>query len=88
MRDYTEAEWRSICGAAGLVVEHTETWRKPIPFDDWCRRMRVADDTRAELIRRFVSAPPAAQQSFAIEAGEESIRQFSLHALLLAARRR
>ena len=88
VRDYTEAEWRKICGAAGLVVEHTETWRKLIPFDDWCRRMRVADDTRAELIRRFVSAPPAAQRSFAIEAGEEGIRQFSLHALLLVARRR
>ncbi len=87
VRDYTEAEWRGYCAAAGLEVSHTETWRKTIPFDDWCDRMRVSPETRAELVRLLASASPEARESFAIETREGGIKRFALHALLLVARR-
>ena len=87
VRDYTVQEWIETCGAAGLVVEQTETWLKTIPFDDWCTRMRVTDATRADLIRLLREAPPAARESFAIETSADDVRAFALHALLLVARR-
>jgi ubiquinone/menaquinone biosynthesis C-methylase UbiE len=87
VRDHTEAEWRDYCSDAGLAVQQTETWLKPIPFDDWCERMRVAAAERAELTRRFLSASPEAQRSFAIETEGGRVNQFSLHALLLVASR-
>ena len=86
VRDYTEAEWRAFCAAAGLEVTQSETWRKTIPFDDWCDCMRVSGATRDELVRLLGSASPEACASFAIEPSETSIRQFALHALLLVAR--
>jgi len=86
VRDYTEADWRAFCTAAGLEVTQSETWRKTIPFDDWCDRMRVSGATRGELVRLLASASPEAQDSFAIELSETGIRQFALHALLLVAR--
>lgn len=86
-RDYTVAEWRALCDAAGLIVEQVETFTKTIPFDDWCDRARVADATRAELTRLLLSATPAARAAFAIERDDDRIVQFRLHSALLLARK-
>jgi ubiquinone/menaquinone biosynthesis C-methylase UbiE len=87
VRDYTVDEWHSYCTAAGLTLVQSETFRKTIPFDDWCQRMRVNSGIVDELEQRFQSASPAAQATFAITLEGHKVVQFDLHSVLLAARK-
>lgn len=86
-RAYTVAEWHAFCAAAGLTIVQSETFRKTIPFRDWCNRMQVNPETVVELERRFQSASTAAQTTFAITFAGNTIAQFDLHSVLLAARK-
>lgn len=87
VRDYTLGEWMALCTKTGFTIEHTETFRKTIPFGDWCDRARISPELRAELTHLFLTAPAAAQAAFAINAHDGAVREFALHSALLAARK-
>ncbi|MBA3944232.1 MAG: class I SAM-dependent methyltransferase [Herpetosiphonaceae bacterium] len=87
VRDYTETEWLRFCTEAGLVVQHSETGTKQLPFVDWCRRARVELATEADLNRRLREATPAAKAAVAITTVDEQVTAFALHSLVLVARK-
>ena len=86
-RDYTIREWHDFCARAGLELVSSETFPKTIPFDDWCERMRVDSDTKAELNRQLLEASIEAQTTFAVEFDAGHVVKFDLLSLLLLARK-
>jgi len=54
VRSYTEAEWRSFLGDAGLEVEAVEFHRKRHPFDAWLARTGCAGE-EAERVRELLA---------------------------------
>jgi ubiquinone/menaquinone biosynthesis C-methylase UbiE len=87
VRDYTEAEWRSFVGAAGLIVTATEVHLKKHNFADWVARSQMSAETTALLTERFRTASPAITEQFQIvvEAGE--VKSYvDLKLLLVAAK--
>ena len=49
VRNYTEAEWRSFTGDAGLTVEEVRFFEKPIEFQPWLDRCGCSGDDAARV---------------------------------------
>jgi ubiquinone/menaquinone biosynthesis C-methylase UbiE len=49
VRNYTEAEWRSLFDEAGLVVEDVRRLDKPIAFQPWLERAGCAGEEAARV---------------------------------------
>jgi SAM-dependent methyltransferase len=49
VRNYTEAEWRSFVGEAGLAVEEVRFFEKPIEFQPWLDRCGCSGDDAARV---------------------------------------
>lgn len=60
-RAFNEAEWTTMCAAAGIKVEHCEQYIKRHQFLPWVRRQGNDDATIKQLIQMMRGAPPAAQ---------------------------
>jgi SAM-dependent methyltransferase len=50
VRSYSEAEWRSMLDAAGLVVEEVQELEKRHPLEEWLDRSGTPDDDRALVV--------------------------------------
>jgi SAM-dependent methyltransferase len=57
VRNYTEAEWRDACAAAGLAVTRATQRRLPIDFASWIARMNTPEGN-AQAIRALQDAMP------------------------------
>jgi len=82
----TVAEWEAFHLAAGFTVMASETFRKPMDFDDYCERMNVPPHTRQQLRVMLKHAPASALEALAPECVGERIT-FTLTEILLVARR-
>lgn len=82
----TVAEWEAFHLAAGFTVTATETFRKPIDFDDYCERLSVPAQARQQLRVLLKHAPTSAREALAPEFVGERIT-FTLTEILLIARR-
>lgn len=49
VRSYSEAEWRAMLEAAGLVVEQVESFEKRHPLEEWLDRAATPDGDRARV---------------------------------------
>ena len=49
VRSYSEAEWRAMLEAAGLVVEQVESFEKRHPLEEWLDRAATPDDDRTHV---------------------------------------
>ena len=49
VRNYTEAEWRSFVGEAGLAVEEVRFFEKPIEFQPWLDRCGCFGDDASRV---------------------------------------
>jgi len=49
VRNYSEAEWRSFIGEAGLEVEAVQFFEKPIEFQPWLDRCGCSGDDAARV---------------------------------------
>lgn len=68
VRDYSEAEWCRMLGAAGFAINGISRGRLRMDFADWTARMRTSAD-RAEAIRTLQSlASEEVREHFAVEA--------------------
>ncbi|MFL5920768.1 MAG: class I SAM-dependent methyltransferase [Gaiellaceae bacterium] len=54
VRNYTEDEWRSFLGEAGLEVEQVECFEKVHPLEDWLARAGCAGED-AERVRELLA---------------------------------
>lgn len=61
-RAFNEADWRGMCAAAGIQVEHCEAYIKRHQFLPWARRQGNDQATIARLIQMMRDAPPAARE--------------------------
>ena len=50
-RAFSEGEWTAMCAAAGIAVEHCETYIKRHQFLPWARRQGNDEATIAQLIQ-------------------------------------
>jgi ubiquinone/menaquinone biosynthesis C-methylase UbiE len=83
---YTIADWEAFHQAAGFTVLASETFRKPMDFDDYCERLSVPPHTRQQLRVMLRHAPASAREALAPEFVGDRIT-FTLTEVLLVARR-
>jgi len=62
---YSPGEWEAFFTAAGLRVEHLETFKKPMDFEQHCDRMNVPRHIRVQLRAMLWHAPAPALASLA-----------------------
>ena len=82
----TVAEWEAFHIAAGFTVMASETFRKPMDFDDYCERLSVPPQARQQLRVMLKHAPASALEALAPEFVGERLT-FTLTEILLIARR-
>ena len=77
VRNYRLTEWQGMLRDNGLSVTHTHTWKLPLEFASWVRRIGTPD-SRVQALRAVMTDLPAeardyfaiaADGSFAIDAG-------------------
>jgi len=85
-RAFTAAEWRALCGAAGLRVEYSEQYIKRHDFLAWARRQGNDTATIACLIQMLPAAPPAARDWMLPENWGEGEASFVNRHLLIRGR--
>ena len=49
VRSYSEAEWRAMLEAAGLMVERVESFEKRHPLEEWLDRAATPDGDRSRV---------------------------------------
>ena len=82
-RAFNEAEWRDMCAAAGIVVEHCEQYIKRHQFLPWARRQGNDDATIERLIGMMRAAPPAGRDWMdPVDWGTESATFVNRHIIM------
>ena len=88
VRAYRPSEWEAMLAAAGLTVEELGPLeRKVYQFDDWTARQGVDPDTKHDLERWLLDAPPACREFFRITAEDGRVRTLEAVFGLLSAQR-
>jgi SAM-dependent methyltransferase len=59
VRAYRAVEWKALLRGAGLTVMDETVVNKVRPWREWTGRMRMSEDTRADLERFVHAAAPA-----------------------------
>lgn len=67
VRDYRVSEWRLMLGAAGLQVTGSDTWKLPLEFDSWVRRIRTSADRVAALQVTMRELPQEVKAYFSVQ---------------------
>lgn len=68
VRAWRVSEWRRLCEAAGLQVEHQEPLsKKSYDFAEWTARLRLPDKEREALAAWLVAAPPRCAEFFELQ---------------------
>ncbi|GAB2904921.1 class I SAM-dependent methyltransferase [Paralcaligenes ginsengisoli] len=83
VRDYRLSEWRAMLGAAGLSVMNSDSWKLPLAFDSWIKRIGTPPDRVAALNATMKALPREACEYFAIQADHS----FSIDTVWIEARR-
>ncbi len=84
---FTEAQWRAMFAAAGLVVEHTEQLIKRHNFLDWAQRQGNSPELIAQLEGLLRNAPPLAQEWLLAEQIGTPDASFVNHHIIIAGRK-
>jgi ubiquinone/menaquinone biosynthesis C-methylase UbiE len=84
VRDYRVSEWTAMLEAAGLAVSDHDTWKLPLEFSSWVKRINTPADRVAALRAVFAALPTEAKAYFAV--GEDG--SFSSDTAWISARKR
>lgn len=68
VRDYRVSEWRAMLAAAGLAVDNSDTWKLPLDFDAWIKRIGTPAARVAALRVTMEALPREARDYLAIQA--------------------
>ncbi|QBD76299.1 methyltransferase domain-containing protein [Ktedonosporobacter rubrisoli] len=87
-RCYTQEEWQSFFARAGLVSEHSETFRKTHNYDEWTARSQLAASEKAALAAFILQSEAAIQRYFAVNVDDDGhLKDFTTDTLLLKGRK-
>jgi len=87
-RSHTQREWQTFFAQAGLVIEHTETFRKTHHYDDWTSRSELAASEKAALEAYMLQSDQSIRSYFEIHADEDGhLKDFTMDTLLLKGRK-
>jgi ubiquinone/menaquinone biosynthesis C-methylase UbiE len=87
-RSYTQGEWQTFFAQAGLLVEHTETFRKTHHYDDWTARSQLAASEKAALAAYMLHSDESVQRYFEIHISEDkTLKDFTMDTLLAKGRK-
>lgn len=88
LRNYTEAEWRAMLGAAGFEIVRRETYRKTHDVAEWIERAGIDAATAEQVYAAFDAASPRAREYFALQFTDGRVVSFTDDKLLLRAEKR
>lgn len=87
-RSYTQGEWQTFFTQAGLLSEHTETFRKTHHYDDWTARSQLAVAEKAALEAYILHSDESIQRYFEIHVSADGhLKDFTMDTLLLKGRK-
>jgi len=66
VRNYRVSEWTSMLAAAGLTVENHDTWKLPLEFSSWVKRINTPPKRVAALTAVFKALSSEAKAYFAV----------------------
>ncbi|MFZ6647047.1 class I SAM-dependent methyltransferase [Undibacterium sp. TJN25] len=68
VRDYRISEWKAMLGAAGLQVTGSDSWKLPLEFGSWVKRIRTSAERVAALQVTMRELPREVKEYFAVQA--------------------
>ncbi|TAM08651.1 MAG: hypothetical protein EPN67_02290 [Pusillimonas sp.] len=83
VRDYRVSEWRAMLATAGLAVDNSDTWKLPLDFDAWIKRIGTPAARVAALRVTMEALPQEARDYLAVRTD----CSFSLDTAWIEARR-
>ena len=83
---YTQADWLDFFAAAGLLVTHTEVFRKVRDFDFWTGMMSVPEKTKDQLRVLILQAPQAARSALAPEEAGGKLKLYLTEVFVVASK--
>ncbi|GCE27688.1 putative methyltransferase YcgJ [Dictyobacter alpinus] len=87
-RSYTQREWETFFTQAGLLIEHTETFRKTHNYDDWTARSQLATSEKAALEDYILQSDESTRHYFEVHSNEDGhLKDFTMDTLLLKGRK-
>lgn len=87
-RSYTQGEWKTFFAQAGLLIEHTETFRKTHQYDDWTARSQLAASEKATLEAYILHSDESIQRYFEVHVNADGhLTDFTMDTLLLKGRK-
>ncbi|HEY4975175.1 MAG TPA: hypothetical protein VII41_16285, partial [Steroidobacteraceae bacterium] len=84
VRNYRASEWRSMLNVPGLAYTSSDTWKLPLEFDSWVRRI-ATPQRRIDALRAVLDDLPAEARDYFSVTGDGS---FTSDALWIEALRR
>ena len=77
VRSGTVTEWEKLISQAGLETIFFDIFSRTHPFQEWARRVGLADDGVKALEDRFIDAPPSVKELFKIEVIEGKVMSYT-----------
>jgi ubiquinone/menaquinone biosynthesis C-methylase UbiE len=68
VRNYRASEWRSMLSVPGLTIAASDTWKLPLEFDSWVRRIATPSRRIDALRAVFDDLPAEARDYFSVTA--------------------
>ncbi len=87
-RSCTVEEWHTFFTQAGLTIQHTEFFRRPLAYDDWTHRSQLPTHEKAALEQFILNSEPSIQQYFeVVKKPDGHLDHFSNDFILLKGRK-
>lgn len=87
-RSYTQGEWETFFAQAGLLIEHAETFRKTLHYDEWTARAQLAASEKGALEAYMLHSDASIQNYFEIRVSDDGhLKSFTMDTLLLKGRK-
>jgi ubiquinone/menaquinone biosynthesis C-methylase UbiE len=83
VRAYRRDEWRGYLEAAGLRIAEEAIVTKEREFDEWTARVGTPAETKADLERFILAAPPRYREAFDVKSEGSRLLRFSDRYLLV-----
>jgi ubiquinone/menaquinone biosynthesis C-methylase UbiE len=85
VRNYSQPEWLTFLGHAGLRIKQSEVMRREHDFQPWVERLRMPATAAVELERDILAAPERIRQYFDVRAQNGRLSAFIADYLVLRA---
>jgi ubiquinone/menaquinone biosynthesis C-methylase UbiE len=88
-RSYTKEEWFNFFQQAGLIIEHSETFRKTHDYDDWTARSHLPATEKIRLASFMLQSAAPIQEHFAIQRkADGTLASFTTDFILVKVRKK